>query len=129
MQKEGAVTERHFGSAAKTIEAERARSAAGQAGAGRGPEAAAKGASATRTAFTQSFSDPAHEQEKVQELYRKVLEARAANGEKSNAPSLKDFERFVRQKTKELQAKGGLQVEYSVSIEGGRVKLKARISD
>ena len=46
----------------------------------------------------------------------------------AHAPSLKDFERFVQQKTKELQDKGGNEIEYSVSVEGGRVKLKARVS-
>ena len=125
MQKEGAVTQHHFGSAAKAIEADRASKAAKVAR----PAAAAKGASAARAAFSLSFSDPAHEQEKVQELYRNVIEARAEGGEKSGEPSLKDFERFVRKKTKELQNKGGRRVEYTVSIEGGRFKLKARISD
>ena len=43
-------------------------------------------------------------------------------------PSLKDFERFVRQKTKDLKEKGGREIEYTVSIEGGHVKLKARVS-
>jgi len=43
-------------------------------------------------------------------------------------PSLKDFERFVLQKTKDLKNKGGHEIEYTVSVEAGRVKLKARIS-
>jgi hypothetical protein len=34
----------------------------------------------------------------------------------------------VRKKTQELKDKGGSEVEYSVTIQDGRVKLKARIS-
>jgi hypothetical protein len=79
-------------------------------------------------AFTASFSDPQRETEKVRELYQKLIEARTETGEKAGAPSLKDFERFVRQKTKELKDKGNEEVEYTVSVEGGRVKLKARVS-
>ena len=75
-----------------------------------------------------SFSDPEHEHKKVETLYQKLIEARATAGEKTGGPSLKDFERFVQQKTKELQDKGGNEIEYSVSVEGGRVKLKARVS-
>ncbi len=123
MQKEGAVTEHHFGAAAKAIEAERAQKARSR------PGDAAKEAAAARAAFSLTLSDPAHEQEKVQELYGKVIEARTQSGDKSKAPSLKDFERFVQKKTKELQNKGGRRIEYIVSIDGGRAKLKARISD
>ncbi|MBZ5502608.1 MAG: hypothetical protein LAN59_10285 [Acidobacteriia bacterium] len=129
MQKEGAVTEHHFGAAAKAIEAERAHKASSRPGGSPRTGEAARSAAEARAAFSLSFSDPAKEQEKVQELYRKVIEARAESGDKSKAPSLQDFERFVQKKTKELQDKGGRQIEYIVSVEGGRTKLKARISD
>jgi hypothetical protein len=129
LHKEGAVTDHHFGAAAKAIEAERAHKVAKQKGAIPRPGDAAREAAAARDAFSLSLSDPMQEQEKVQELYRKVIEARTQSGDKSKAPSLKDFERFVQKKTKELQGKGGRQIEYIVSIEGGRAKLKARISD
>jgi len=61
-------------------------------------------------------------------LYRKLIEARTEAGEKTEGPTLKDFERFVHQKSKELKDKGGHDIEYTVNIEGGRVKLKARIA-
>lgn len=149
MQKEGAVTQRHFGAAAKAIEAERARAAAHRASTAP-PEAAretsgehaaavaeAAAEAATRAAearhapaaFAMSFSDPEHEEKKMQQLYRKLIEARTEAGEKAPAPSLKDFERFVCQKTKDMKDKGGHEIEYTVSVEGGRVKLKARISN
>jgi hypothetical protein len=126
MQKEGAVSQRHFGATAKAIEAERARKAAAKASAA--PPQPAAAAEASAPAFAMSFSDPAKEKDKVQELYRKLIEARTETGERAGAPSLKDFERFVRQKTKDLKNKGGHEIEYTVSVEGGRVKLKARVS-
>jgi hypothetical protein len=138
MQKEGAISQRHFGAAAKAVEAERARQAARNGSetpvaatptggtAAVASRVAAAGPSAG--AFALSVSDPAREKEKVQELYQKMIEARSETGERAGAPSLKDFERFVQQKTKDLQDKGGHEIEYSVSIEGGRVKLKARVS-
>jgi hypothetical protein len=118
IQKETGAVQHHYGAAAKAIEAERARKAAAEAA------SAAKRAGA----FALSVSDPDHEQEKVNSLYQHLIDARSQTGESSGAPSLKDFERFVRQKTKELKDKGGKAVEYSVSIEGGRVKLKAKVS-
>jgi hypothetical protein len=147
MQKEGAVTQHHFGAAAKAIEAERLRQAARReapppaalvavpsAQAAAMPEAAADVARVAveerhaSAAFAMSFSDPEHENEKVKKLYRKLIDARAEAGDKAAAPSLKDFEKFVRQKTKDLIDKGGHEIEYTVSVEAGRVKLKARIS-
>ena len=122
VQKETGAQQHHYGAAAKAIEAERARKAAQDFG-------AAAGGSRAAGAFVLSFSDPAHEGDKIQTLYDKLIAARAETGESAGAPSLKDFERFVQQKTKDLQEKGGREVEYSVSIEGGRVKLKARVSN
>jgi hypothetical protein len=137
-QKEAGITQHHFGAAAKAIEAERARNAAAASSAAAaappanpaGAEAAGQAKFARRepTAFALSLSSPEHEKEKIYTLYEKLIEARNESGEKTGAPSLKDFERFVHQKTKELQDKGGREVEYSVGIEGGRVRLKARLS-
>jgi hypothetical protein len=151
MQKEGGVSLRHFGAAAKAIEAQRSREGAHRqkvadaeavaAEAGSGHHAtphvadtaaadATAQAQAARdaAAFALSFSDPEHEKSKVQQLYKKLIEARSAAGDTASAPSLKDFERFVLQKTKDLKNKGGHEIEYTVTVEAGRVKLKARIS-
>jgi len=144
MQKEGATSQHHFGAAAKAVEAERARKAALHAQQAAEPtkpvtqvpidiraaEAAARAEAVheTAAAFAMSFSNPEHEKEKVYTLYEKLIEARTETGEKSSTPSLKDFERFVQQKTKDLKDKGGREIEYTVSVEGGRVKLKARVS-
>ncbi len=128
-QKETGTEQHHFGAAAKAIEAERAQKAAQWAAAH--PESRENGKGAKKSlpkAFAAAFSDPEKEIEKVQLLYKKLIEARDLTGESAGAPSLQDFERFVKQKTKTLQEKGGREVEYTVSVEAGRVKLKARIS-
>lgn len=131
-QKETGTQQHHYGAAAKAIEAERARRAAeyeamkGTATAVAEPKTGAKRAAAT--AFAMTVSDPSREQGKIEELYRKLIEARTETGEKAGTPSLKDFENFVRKKTKDLQDKGSQAVEYSVTVEAGRVKLKAKVS-
>jgi hypothetical protein len=133
MQKEGSLTQHHFGAAAKAIEAERARRQAQEAEtvptAGAHAVAAGSGSSPDQAPalFSMSFSNPATETEKLETLYQKLQEARREAGEGAGGPSLKDFEKFVRQKTDDFKKKGCREVEYTVSIEGGRVKLKARV--
>ncbi len=108
-QKEEAIEHRHFGAAAKAIQAERARMRAKV----QGP-------------FAMTLSDPQEEAEKIRQLYKKLLAAREAAGEKSQAPSFDNFQQFIRTKTQELkETKSCEQVEYRVSVEGGHVKLKA----
>jgi hypothetical protein len=127
MQRETGAQQRHFGAAAKAIEAERERKNA----VARAAEIQATGmdtAVAKREPFAMSFANPEEEREKLETLYQRLIEARTETGERSGAPSLQDFQKFVRNKTKDLKAKGGNEVEYTVSIESGKVKLKARIS-
>ncbi len=134
-QKETGAAQHHFGAAAKAIESERARKAALESSTRAvSPAGSIDGAARPEArpqepaAFALALSSPEHEKEKIYTLYEKLIEARGETGEKANAPSLKDFERFVKQKTKELQDKGGHEIEYTVGIEGGRVRLKARVS-
>jgi hypothetical protein len=111
-QKEESSTRRHFGAAAKAIEAERARARAKSA----------------EPIFVTALADPEHETAKIERLYRELIEARREADEKSQPPSLEDFQRFVHKKTQELQEKQHCeQVEYAVSIEAGHVKLRARV--
>ncbi len=156
IQKESGTTQHHYGAAAKAIEGERQRKAAEDAMRTRvaaetavktaaeeasvgvssataiahaAADAAARAAEVRHAAdFALALSDPEHETEKVEKLYQRLVEARTETGEKAGVPSLKDFERFVRQKTTDLKEKGGREIEYTVSIEGGHVKLKARVS-
>jgi hypothetical protein len=147
-QKENGTSPHHFGAAAKAIEAERARKAAAVkppeqpeapavtaaehavAVAHASAEASARAAEArpAHSSFALALSDPECETEKVETLYQHLVLARTETGEKSGVPSLKDFERFVQKKTQDLKDKGGREIEYTVSIENGHVKLKARVS-
>jgi hypothetical protein len=145
IQREAGTTQHHYGAAAKAIEAERARKAATEKPPETQTETAAEHAVslahasaevAARAAdekhlhspFAMALSDPERETEKVETLYHRLVQARTETGEKSGVPSLKDFERFVQKKTQDLKEKGGREIEYTVSIENGHVKLKARVS-
>ena len=134
VQKESGAQQRHFGAAAKAIEAERARRTADNQvritseDASHGAAGSRDVIEQRRAIFALSLSNPEHEKEKIYALYEKLIEARTQTGQKSGTPSLKDFENFVREKTKDLKHKGGHDVEYSVNIENGRVKLKARVA-
>lgn len=125
-QKEEGYVQRHFGAAAKAIEAERAKSKPAET-----PAAAGAGAKAGRQQggeYVMGFSDPEREGEKVKELYSALVEAKKKAGEQTDQLTLENFQEFVRQKTQQLkQQKQSGQVEYSVSIEKGQVKLKARV--
>jgi len=135
-QKEGAVSQHHFGAAAKAIEAARAREAelrarsgsSGVASAVASPVVRAAQAREEASAFALSLSDPEQEKSKIVQLYQKVVQAHGEAGDQVAAPNLQAFERFVRKKTQELKEKGGREIEYSVAVQDGRVRLKARIS-
>jgi len=125
-QKEEGYVQRHYGAAAKAIEAERAKSkpAAAQQAAG----ASAKAGRQQGDEYVMGFSDPDHEGEKVKELYSALVEAKKKAGEQTDQLTLENFQEFVRLKTQQLkQQKQSGQVEYAVSIEKGQVKLKARV--
>ncbi|HWF37179.1 MAG TPA: MXAN_5187 C-terminal domain-containing protein [Candidatus Acidoferrales bacterium] len=129
-QKEGATSPHHFGAAAKAVEAARAEAAKRE-----GAESAVavmnpvvRAVVEREEASTFALSDPEQEKSKIVKLYQRVVQAHNESGEAAAAPNLQAFERFVRKKTQELKDKGGKEVEYSVTIQDGKVKLKARIS-
>ena len=117
-QKEEGTVQRHFGAAAKAIEAERARTRGAQAGPRADPAAF----------FTVACSDPDRESEKVEQLYAAFREAKQNAGEDTAQLKPDNFLEFVRKKTQELkEQKGCEQVEYVVAMEDGQVRLKARV--
>jgi hypothetical protein len=128
-QKEEGYVHKSYGSAARTLEAERSRREAAEAAAAPPPAAAAAGAQPRRGEVTMAWSDPDREGDKVQQLYQALVEAKQKAGEKTEGLTLESFQQFVRNKTAQLkqQKQGADQVEYSVSLEGGQVKLKARV--
>ena len=71
-------------------------------------------------------SDPEGEKEKVDQLLQAMQEARRRVGEATNTLDPAAFHKFVREKTKQAKAELGCdKVQFSVSIEGGKVKFKA----
>jgi hypothetical protein len=76
--------------------------------------------------FTVACSDADSESSKVESLFQALAEARQRTGEKNSA-NLDSFRKFVRQKTQQLRKEYGCKaVEYSVELQGGKVKLKAK---
>jgi hypothetical protein len=119
-QKEEGTVQRHFGAAAKLIEAERAAEQAKE-------EAAADAAGGAK-AFRMTCSEPERETEKVEQLYEAFLQAKQLAGEHMGKLSRSSFNEFVRKKTKELQKqKNCKDVEYVVETVDGQVKLKALV--
>ena len=76
--------------------------------------------------FSVQCSGTAVENERVESLYKALAEAKQKSGEKVSG-NLDSFAAFVRKKTSEIRKEHGCEaVEYSVELEGGRVKLKAK---
>jgi hypothetical protein len=76
--------------------------------------------------FTVQCSDAAAEKEKVESLYKALTEAKLKSGEKISG-SLDSFAAFVEKKTSQLRKEYGCEsVQYSVEMEDGHVKLRAK---
>jgi hypothetical protein len=121
LKEEGKV-QRHFGAAAKEIEAARAKKEAEEHAA-----ADAVGAGEPKV-FRMTCSEPQREKEKVEQLYQAFLQAKLQAGEHTGKLSRSSFNEFVLKKTKELQTqKNCKDVEYVVETVAGQVKLKALV--
>ena len=117
-REEGKV-QRHFGAAAKAIEAERAKAQAATAAA-----ASAEAAKVFRVVCTA----PEKEADKVEQLYEAFVRAKKAAGEEMGKMTHAGFNEFVRKKTEDLQKqKNCHEVEYVVETIDGQVKLKALV--
>jgi len=115
-QKEEGKVQRHFGAAAKAIEAERAQAAA-----------ASHPARTQPTSFRMVCSEPERESDKVDQLYQAFQQAMQQTGGRIKQ-SRENFSEFVSKKTKELQKqKNCREVEYVVEVVNGEVKLKALV--
>ena len=72
------------------------------------------------------FADPQADPDKAQLLYETLIDARRQSGN-SPGPSFSSFREFLSKKTTEIRAQFGCSsVEYSVELEEGQVRLKAR---
>jgi hypothetical protein len=119
LKEEGKI-QRHFGAAAKEIEAARAKREA--------EEHAAAASPPESKSFRMTCSEPERETEKVEQLYQAFLQAKQTAGEETGKLSRSSFNEFVLKKTKELQKqKNCRDVEYLVEVVEGQVKLKALV--
>ena len=128
-KEEGTVV-RHYGAAAKAVEAERAKAEAMRAPPAeeKVTPAAARRAAAAGAESVMACSDPERDAAKIQDFYKTLVEAKKKAGENTDSLSLDGFKQFVKQKTEQLKKqKGAQEVEYAISTEGGQVKLKARV--
>src|SRR5437879_11280636 len=119
-QKEEGTVQRHFGAAAKAIEAARTKKEA--------EEHAVAATAGDSSPFRMTCSEPERETEKVEQLYQAFLQAKQTAGEATGKLSRSSFNEFVLKKTKELQKqKNCRDVEYVVEVIEGQVKLKALV--
>lgn len=119
-QKEEGTVVRHFGAAAKAIEAARAA----QTPVPEPPPASERRAAARGSLFT---AETDRKDTSTQKLYEAFRSAKEKAGENISKLTPDAFEGFVRRKTEELRGKSGAgKVEFIVSVEDGKVKLKAR---
>jgi hypothetical protein len=116
-QKEEGAVQRHFGAAAREIEAERARK-----------RAEAEKSEAVHLPFSVSWKDPDQETKKVEQLFAAFRDAKAQAGEDTEPLTMGAFQKFVRQKTDQLKKQQDAhEVEYVVTVEGNHARLKARV--
>jgi hypothetical protein len=119
-QKEEGTVVRHFGAAARKIEAERASQHAAEQRLSSLPNRATR-----RVSISYTGAD--REDAKTQHLYEAFRDAKQQAGENISKLTLDAFQSFLQRKTDELRSKDkGAKVEFSVSVEDGKVKLKAR---
>ena len=119
-QKEEGTVVRHFGAAARKIEAERASQHAAEQRLSSLPNRATR-----RVSISYTGAD--REDAKTQHLYEAFRDAKQQAGENISKLTLDAFQSFLQRKTDELRSKDkGAKVEFSVSVEDRKVKLKAR---
>jgi hypothetical protein len=116
-KREEGTVERHFGAAARAIEAERAQKRQSERSEPSEPQ----------RAVAVICSDLSSESGKVDELYRAFREALERSGEAVDRLSREKFEKFLAQKSDQLRKDRDQQVEFVVALENGKARLKARL--
>jgi len=91
-----------------------------------GAAVAAAAAGVAEGPLTVQCSDARAEHDQVEKLYRALTEAKKKAGE-SVAGNLDSFSSFVQKKTDQIRKEHGCQaVEYTVEMQDGHVRLKAK---
>jgi hypothetical protein len=118
-QKEEGIVRRHFGSAAREIERERARRRAQEPARPEAPKP---------FPISVSTRDAGQDSKKVEELYQAFLRAKQVAGESTEQITLDKFREFVLQKTDQLKKQQNAEeIEYVVSVEDKQARLRARV--
>jgi hypothetical protein len=127
-REEGKV-QRHFGAAARAVEAERAakeRKAPPPAAVAAERKSAAPAAAASQ--FAVACLDPSSEPKKVDAIYAAFLDCRVKAGESNDGMSRAKFEQFINRKVAELRKENSSgEVEFVADMDGGKARLRARI--
>src|SRR5580704_783034 len=118
-QKEEGVVPRHFGAAAKAIEAQRAaRNSASPAG------SAVKETTTSEPPLTIATPSIDNRQVKTRKLYESFLRAKEDAGVSAGKLTPEAFQEFLQRKSQELRKKAGDdEIEFFVAVEKGLVKL------
>lgn len=83
------------------------------------------GAATEEHPFSMLFSENS-DQKQIESLFQALTDARRKTGENS-AANLDSFKKFVKQKTAQLRKEYGCKsVEYTVELQNGQAKLKAK---
>jgi hypothetical protein len=89
---------------------------------------APKPAAVRKSPYSAQLRDVEKDKKNVESLYQALVEAKKNAGEKlGDAASFDSFSSFVKKKTDQIKKQYACErVEYSVELEGGKVKLKAK---
>jgi hypothetical protein len=92
------------------------------------PKPAAPKPPAGKSPYSTRLSDAEKDKKHVESLYQALVEAKKNAGEKlGDAANFDSFSSFVRKKTDQIRKQYACEkVEYSVELENGKVKLKAK---
>ena len=116
-QFESGASQRHFGAAAKAIERDRAARAT-----------TAPSTDPSRNPDVTVAEVKEREPQRTDQLYETFRQAMEQSGQGTDKLSRESFEQFVQQKTEQFRKQqGGRDVEFFVSVEDGKPRLKARI--
>jgi hypothetical protein len=116
-RREEGTVDRHYGAAARAIQAQRAAARKSEPPPPPPPPS-----------VVVQCSDPANEPGKVEQIYRAFRQALEDTGKPVDKLSPRAFEEFLRHKVEQLRKqKGGQDVEVVVSLEDGKAVLKARV--
>lgn len=85
-------------------------------------------ATSPRAPFSAQLRDVERDKKNVESLFQALVEAKKNAGEKlGDAANFDSFSSFVKKKTDQIKKQYACErVEYSVELEGGKVKLKAK---